>query len=402
MERNWDRFVDIYGNIQGAREAFEQACETIFRNQYSKKAQQIRTAKGDEGIDIMIGDLSEESIEVIQCKFFIHDFGDSQIGQIKRSFERAYRNDKYELSKWILAVPRTFTFEEKELWSRWKKKTINKFGLQTNFIELIDGGELIDLLKAIGRYNQVFKLEDSMKINSIYEEIVVNKKTYNDSEIEIKGASDLNNITDFFKRTRLIFDKKIKYDIGRVLFEIASNSFMHGNANWVKIKIENDKIFFSDNGLPFNSLDQEIKPDFRAGLRFVKSILRIYEQNSSWVYSYSAGRNIIEIQFDGNFSASNLIDPCSFIIEGNPTRVFSWSDHLKIVDGCSIVTLDLRKAWFNPSNIYDFLDYLLKVSRNKEFDIELLIDDDDTIKEVIKEWIHAGHFSKLREKIIIR
>lgn len=63
---------------EGARAKFEEICSTLFKNIYiNKYVKTVRLSQGDGGIDIFIGEIGNEPIEVIQCKFF-PEFGESQ------------------------------------------------------------------------------------------------------------------------------------------------------------------------------------------------------------------------------------------------------------------------------------------------------------------------------------
>ena len=97
MNRNWPDFISLYGNIEGARAAFEDACETLFRKKYhTKHVSKVKVKKGDSGIDIFVGELGIEPITVLQCKFFLDTIGDSQKQQIRESFNTAISSEKKE------------------------------------------------------------------------------------------------------------------------------------------------------------------------------------------------------------------------------------------------------------------------------------------------------------------
>lgn len=173
MNRNWSDFKGINGNIAGAREAFEDACESLFRKMNTDKhVSQMKVTVGDGGIDIFIGEFGIEPITVIQCKFFLESFEESQKSQIRDSFETAINSDKYELKEWILCIPRVIDIQENSWWFKWKHKKITEYSKEVNFIKLKNGNELIDLFKANDLYNQVFKIEDSLKIDEIYNAVV--------------------------------------------------------------------------------------------------------------------------------------------------------------------------------------------------------------------------------------
>ena len=173
MNRDWTDFKSLHGNIAGAREAFEDACETLFKKKHKDQhVSQVKVKQGDGGIDIFIGELGVEPITVIQCKFFLESFEASQHSQIRESFNTAISSGKYELKEWILCIPRVIDIDENAWWFKWKHKKLKEHTKEKNFIRLINGNELIDLLKELDLYKQVFKLDDSIKIDEIHKQLV--------------------------------------------------------------------------------------------------------------------------------------------------------------------------------------------------------------------------------------
>jgi Cdc6-like AAA superfamily ATPase len=184
MNRNWTDFKSLHGNIAGAREAFEDACETLFRKKYKNlHVSQVQVKQGDGGIDIFIGELGVEPITVIQCKFFLETFGTSQQSQIRESFNTAISSDKYELKEWILCIPRVIDIDENTWWFKWKHKKLKEHSKEKKFISIFNGNELIDLFKELDLYNRVFKIEDSLKIAEIHNAVVPKK-------VEVSGCSN--------------------------------------------------------------------------------------------------------------------------------------------------------------------------------------------------------------------
>lgn len=177
MNRDWNDFKSLHGNISGARQAFEDACETLFRKKHKDEyVSQVRVKQGDGGIDIFIGEIGIEPIIVIQCKFFLESFGDSQKSQIRESFKTAINSPKYKLKQWILCIPRVFDIDESLWWSNWKDKKNATYSKNNSFIQLTNGNALIDLFKEYELYNQIFKIDDSQKINEIHAALIPQEK----------------------------------------------------------------------------------------------------------------------------------------------------------------------------------------------------------------------------------
>jgi hypothetical protein len=173
MDRNWSDFKSVYGNLAGAREAFEDACEILFKKIYpSHSVSQVKVKQGDGGIDIFVGELGVEPITVIQCKFFLDAFDASQKSQIRESFNTANTDERYTLKEWILCLPRVIDIDEHSWWFKWKNKVTSNNKRDSQFVSIKNGNELISLFKEYNLYNQVFKIEDSLKIDAIYKEIL--------------------------------------------------------------------------------------------------------------------------------------------------------------------------------------------------------------------------------------
>ena len=161
MERDWQDFKSLYGNIAGARDAFEKACETLSRKHYpNHNVKIVKPNPGDKGIDIFVGNYGTEPIIVIQCKFFIDKFEKSQLTQINNSFKTAQKSFDYEMKEWILVIPKDLTNKEHKLFAEWKFKAETEYNLNTSFIKLMSGSELIDLMKERELYNQIFKIDE--------------------------------------------------------------------------------------------------------------------------------------------------------------------------------------------------------------------------------------------------
>jgi hypothetical protein len=176
MKKDWRDFKSLHGNIEGARDGFEDACQTLFTEVYSDKyVAKMAVRQGDGGIDICVGELSVEPITVIQCKFFLETFGDAQKSQIRESFERAISSDKYELKEWILCIPKEIDIDETSWWAKWKKKKVEENSKDDNFIKLKNGINLIDLMKKHNIYENIFQLKDSLLIQEIHSSIVPKK-----------------------------------------------------------------------------------------------------------------------------------------------------------------------------------------------------------------------------------
>ncbi|GAA4824791.1 hypothetical protein [Algivirga pacifica] len=170
MERDWRDYKSLYGGLEGARSAFEKHCADLFQEIYpDKNVKTVRVTQGDGGIDVFVGDYGNSPIVVIQCKFFLEAFENSQYQQVNDSFETAINNTEYSISEWILCIPYELSIKQHKWWGDWKSKKEKMYGLNEGFIKLLDGGNIIHLMNKHHIYNDVFKIEDSKSIQEIKE-----------------------------------------------------------------------------------------------------------------------------------------------------------------------------------------------------------------------------------------
>lgn len=203
---DWRDYKAKNTNIEGARAAFENDCATLFNVIHKdRNVKTVKVSVGDGGIDVFIGNIGVEPISVIQCKFFLEDFGYSQKQQIKNSFNTVINSKEFLTEKWILCIPRSLELKQNKWWCQWADAMKSKHNLKDNFIILYDGKILIDLFKTHNLFNQVFKIEDSLKIADIEKKVddlhktITNNISFDETQIEIDKANYyLENVPTLF------------------------------------------------------------------------------------------------------------------------------------------------------------------------------------------------------------
>jgi hypothetical protein len=196
MQRGWQDYVALHGNLEGARAAFEPDCESLFGKLYpNKNVKTVAVKKGDGGIDIFIGELGVEPVTVIQCKFFLDYFAEAQYAQVRESFKTANEATDYELKNWILCVPKVLTKDESLWWSKWKSKMIKVYNKSDDFISLKNGNELIELMKLHDIYNTVFQMKDSLRLKDIHEKLI--DQSYSEIDKDLDDLTIIDEICDY-------------------------------------------------------------------------------------------------------------------------------------------------------------------------------------------------------------
>jgi hypothetical protein len=170
MDRNWQDYKGLHSTIEGARAAFENDCHMLLQKMHpDKNVKIVRADPGDEGIDIYVGNIGVEPIDVYQCKFFLGPIGESQKGQIRESFDSALSSELFVMNNWYLLMPvPDLNMKENIWWGSWKKKKEDEGNINLNFI---NGNELINLLKVHKLYEIVFRIEEATKINHIHDSV---------------------------------------------------------------------------------------------------------------------------------------------------------------------------------------------------------------------------------------
>jgi hypothetical protein len=171
MERDWHDYVKLNTNQEGARAKFEKDCESLLKRLYPlETVMNVRANPGDHGIDVYVGNIGLEPIDVYQCKFFLGPLGKSQKEQIRESFERAATSTEFKVKRWVLCMPlEDFDLAENKWWTAWKRSQELIYQLT---IELLNGSELIHRLKQTGLYTTVFQLEDSLRLADLHDSLV--------------------------------------------------------------------------------------------------------------------------------------------------------------------------------------------------------------------------------------
>lgn len=161
----------------------------------------VRVDIGDGGVDVFIGDIQNQPIKVIQCKFFVNGIEESQKAQVRKSFKTAIGSSDFKVSNWILCLPGKLSIQEHKWWASWKHRQINTFGLPNDCIKLMDGADLIDELKTFGLYDEAFEIEIKNAVRDIHSAVVGKKFDLNQ---EILSASNyVRNLKNYFSKNKL-------------------------------------------------------------------------------------------------------------------------------------------------------------------------------------------------------
>ncbi len=185
MERDFKYLRDKFGEA-GARDIFEKICIELFQKTF-ENAYAVQASPGDDGIDVLVGDLTGE-ISVYQCKYFIDGIGNSQKTQIKDSYKTV--TEKYTVKEWYLCVPCLFTVDNHKWWSDWKTSMQQKDNLK---IDVYDGSRLLMKIKEFDMYNTIFDEDIRLSLKEIYDYLLSeNMRIYNEIIYDINDFSDLS------------------------------------------------------------------------------------------------------------------------------------------------------------------------------------------------------------------
>lgn len=212
MIEEWAYLAKKY-NIAGARIRFEDICASLFKKKFrDRNVKTVRVTAGDGGIDIFIGDLGISPVEVFQCKFFPQGIEASQKQQIRESFRAVMEATDYDCSSWTLCMPEELSKAEHRWWAEWKEKQTTKYRLEKDYIQLVDGADILDGLKEHGLYDDVFDEDIKLGIAKLMKS--VGPRDF-DLEAELtRGSLFFNGIKNYFSDyTECHIDRKEAKDI---------------------------------------------------------------------------------------------------------------------------------------------------------------------------------------------
>lgn len=185
MERDFRYLRDKYGE-EGARGVFEKICIQLFQKKFVD-AYAVQALPGDDGIDVLVGDLNGE-INVYQCKYFIDGIGAPQKSQIRDSYNTVTK--KYKVKKWYLCVPILFSIDNHKWWSEWKTRKQQEDSIKIDFY---DGSRLLMLLQEYNMYDRIFDEDIRLALSEIYNYLLSeNLRIYNEIIYDINDFSDIS------------------------------------------------------------------------------------------------------------------------------------------------------------------------------------------------------------------
>ncbi|MFD2015485.1 hypothetical protein ACFSJQ_06075 [Vibrio olivae] len=394
MERGWNDFISLYGNIEGARSAFEKVCGSLLRAEYPSQAFEVKAYRGDDGIDIFVGsDIKSESLEVFQCKFFVNDFSYSQHSQINKSFDKIMSNESYNCRKWHLLLPRTLTTDEHKWYSDWKakKKKIKQYKLDPENVVLWDGDKIIDHLKNCELYNRWFKIEDSLKIEAIHSAIMGDS-----GGLDVPGEKEIRELDNYLYKTSSFIPSEMRMDFAKILAELAQNAHQHGDSQSVSVCSNGSVVKFKYDGREFNPLEFDVKPYHGMGIRSTKGFLDIYSDSVSCKYSLDEyGVNIVSFVFSSGLNPHQTENPCYIFASHSISSSSLYPDINRAIDfNCNIVEIDLVRTIMHFSNLSILINECVKRTRAYGTKFKFIVSGSSLTKRMISSLHMRQAFSQ--------
>lgn len=121
---------EVRAGKDGAREDFEQMIALLVQATHGE-ASMVFANPGDWGIDVLVGDLRGR-VTIWQAKYFIRDFGESQMSQVRDSFASAVRHAAehgYTVDRWVLCIPSSLDPHATRWWHHWKTARQRETGI---------------------------------------------------------------------------------------------------------------------------------------------------------------------------------------------------------------------------------------------------------------------------------
>lgn len=222
---DFKKFIDKFTE-SGAREYFEEFTFQYVKLQHGpdNTIKQIRKNPGDWGIDIIMGDMSDNTI-VWQCKFFINEISKSQRNNIRESFKTAMnksRENDYKIFKWILCIPIDFDANELKWWSKWKMKQEKNYDVLIDVLGLSEfkfkcHDKLFENL-----YNDSFDISPELQpypplVDTDVEDLLIYEKHLSLTDIEPKMIAEIKNryfYAEYFVRN--VYQRNSELEISKI------------------------------------------------------------------------------------------------------------------------------------------------------------------------------------------
>ncbi|UTJ05544.1 hypothetical protein [Arcobacter roscoffensis] len=359
-EKDFHDLKSMYGEV-GARDFYEKSCLSILESKYQNAHTVKAGYKGDGGIDIYIGDLGINPIDIYQCKYFLNNLNDSQKQQIKKSLIRAIEHEDYNLTAWYLCLPKDLTKDEIIWFNKMKKSIIEQYKLNNIVIDYKEGSTLINYAKQEKVYSSIFNIQEALQIHEIHQHTVPNNKFVN---IDLTNFSppSLKNINIFLKKyDNSLSPNELKY-INFLFQELLLNAQKHGYANDVQIIKQQNSFIFIDDGKRFNPLIELSKKT--GGGSYTINHIKNNIKELSLEYKYKDNRNELIITFENN---RNLIN----------------EDCIVMIQGDELFHFEIRNT---------LIDEIIKKSKNNECE--------DFVIDVIESQMAISHKAEIINRIM--
>ncbi|MCT3760649.1 AAA family ATPase [Elizabethkingia anophelis] len=248
MVEDWLLLIERYG-LEGARAKFESICADLYKaiyreNQYVKE---VRVSQGDGGIDIFIGNIGNEPIHIIQCKFFYPEFGDSQKDQVRKSFQRVISSDDFKVKSWTLCIANKFSIPQHKWWITWRDRESKECGIAQNDIKLKNGEDLIFLIKENNLYDILFEKQNNIILKRIHDEIVKYDSIHEVKNTLRKSSASLMQIRNFIGNNSELHIPRL--EVNKIY-------------DWISSDLENDNkntlILVGEKGIGKSSVLKEV------------------------------------------------------------------------------------------------------------------------------------------------
>lgn len=341
MNRDFKYFRDKY-TIEGARSIFEVITQRLISIIYpNESVKTIQASRGDAGIDIAKGDIGINQITVYQCKFFLDKIEKTQEEQIKKSLKRAINTDEYSLKEWILVIPKLqLTLNEQKWWDKLKTDTQNVNNLK---IDIITGEKFIHLCKINNIYNQIFEIEDSLKLDEILN-ILKKKPTVRNTDFVI------DDIPTFIYSFKNKFQLVNEIDEVPILLEEAKLNQDFTNNSHFNVQIDEEVCLIDElsklKNNPRSLLNRKKILEIEKILKYLakcKSEIEFSINSLLNTYAYNVTSDFTYLANSLNIISEKLIHPQNTMHDTKLLEIFEYKNEMTYYSSNDI-TIDVWKG----------------------------------------------------------
>lgn len=354
MNENWKIFIQKYGSVHLAKDAFEELCTEIidihFPGRNVINSNNLKKEKYNGRLVIFLS------------KFYLENISNSRKSQIRKEFSKFIdlkKSKKLEVYSWVVCIPHQPNEEEMKWWLSWREKQ-SKENIIT--LELFDGDFIIEKAKKYGLYDKWFLKaipQDSTEIIEDESDEIISMTPISDSEEDSEKQKNDKN---------LIEEKNIEFEATNQHNNKKENSNKEEIIQHIKLDYQLIYESLKEDYSQIIKLAEELteeKQELLINLHSSRNCFNLFKENDEEIKN----RNVLRLFYSARSNEVNKIwDKALFYYEKVVTDS-NYQEALKLK--VSEIIKSLKKVQnYSQASIYELEGDLKKVSGDEKEALE--------------------------------